>query len=107
METIFTTAGAGVRYKIIPDLQLHMGPQPELSYLYKVYKDAGDLPSPGYKTRTKEDNDENYMGAISIEEPGNIFVYTPGGDTEIPPIEMQELIDVICHYRHYHFSESF
>jgi len=47
------------------------------------------------------------MGHVTIEEPGNIFVYTTNGRAEMPAAEINELIEVICHYRENHYLESF
>jgi hypothetical protein len=103
METILTTLGAGVPYMIMPDIQIHLDGRPILSYSYSVYKGSCDTFNnnsyPEAKLRIEESNDPNYRGYITIEEPGNLFVYTAEGPMELTHEEVQELIEVIIHYR--------
>ncbi|MFB9843316.1 hypothetical protein [Mucilaginibacter ginsenosidivorans] len=111
METIFTTVGAGVPYRIIPEIQVNPDSHSVLSYVYNIYSGAGD--GTEYDDRGQDRNyrnavnDRNYMGYVTIEEPGNIFVYTTNGRAEVPATQIDELIEVICHYRQTHYLESF
>ncbi|HTI61109.1 hypothetical protein [Mucilaginibacter sp.] len=111
METIFTTAGAGVPYRIIPEIQVNPDSRGLLSYIYNIYNGAGvganDDDNGGGKPYRGQPNDMNYMGYVTIEEPGNIFVYTTNGRTKVPAAQINELIEVICHYRQNHYLESF
>lgn len=111
METIFTTVGAGVPYRIIPEIQVNADSHSLLSYVYNIYSgnaDGDDSDDRG-QTRSYRNtvNDRNYMGNVTIEEPGNIFVYTTNGQGEVPAGQINELIEVICHYRQTHYLESF
>ena len=111
METIFTTVGAGVPYRILPEIQVNPGSRSVLSYVYHIYSGAvegieNEDEGIGRPYRNAL-NHHNYMGHVTIEEPGNIFVYTTNGRTGVPAAEINELIEVICHYRENHYLESF
>ncbi len=110
METITTNLGPGVSYTIIPEIQADPGTAIKLSYVYAIYREfsvqAIDWDENAYIPGEKQ-VDDNFRGHISIEEPGNIFVYNPGNGTALTAADLQELIEVICHYQHHwHFSEA-
>jgi hypothetical protein len=112
METIFTTVGAGVPYRILPEIQVNPASRSVLSYVYNIYSGAGDGTDNDNNDGTGRPygnpvNDRNYMGYVMIEEPGNIFVYTTNGRAGVPAVQINELIEVICHYRQNHYLESF
>jgi hypothetical protein len=102
MKTIFTTAGAGVPYRIIPDIQIHLDGLPILSYSYSIYKGSYDAEHDySYaeaKLHIEDSNDPDYMGSVTLEEPDNIFSYAPNGNSELAQSEITELIKVIEHY---------
>ena len=98
-------------YRILPETQVNPGSCSVLSYVYHIYSGAvegieNDDEGTGRPYRNALSH-HNYMGQVTIEEPGNIFVYTTNGRTEMPAAEINELIEVICHYRENHYLESF
>ncbi len=110
METITTNLGPGVSYTIIPEIQTDPGTAIKLSYVYGIYRDksenAPEWDEEAYVIPREKAVDDSYRGHITIEEPGNIFVYKPGDGIALTAADLQELIEVICHYQHhYHFSE--
>jgi len=44
-------------------------------------------------------NDPDYLGYITFEQPGKLFSYTADGICEISSDEVEEVIEIINHYR--------
>lgn len=89
---------------IIPDSQAHADGHAILTYTYSVYRDKqnGDRNQVFNKETNLHlsvNNDPDYMGYITFEQPGRLFTYTSDGTTELSGDEVEEVIEQISEYR--------
>lgn len=104
MQPIFTTIGTKLPIMIIPDSQAHLDGHIVLTYTYSIYKDGGNKTKAHAQEKDahlhlKQNNDPDYMGYITFEQPGHLFTYTSDGAEELNATEVEELIEIISHYR--------
>lgn len=102
MQPIFITVGT-VPLMIIPDSEAHANGHPVLTYTYSIYKDKknnnnGLAGKENTLHLLKKDNPD-YMGFITFEQPGKLFTYTADGDIVLSGTEVEEIIELISHYR--------
>jgi hypothetical protein len=104
MNPLFFTLGNRKRLMVIPDTQAHLDGHTILTYTYSIFLDNG-LNAP-LQSRSKEstlhlepNNDPNYCGYITFENPGHLFQYTADGENELNSDEVQEIIENITHLR--------
>lgn len=88
---------------VIPDSDAHVDGHPVLTYTYSIYRskylDQKELVNIESNLHlTKQDNPD-YMGYITFEQPGKLFTYTADGQQELESNEVQEIIETITHYR--------
>ncbi|MBS1530840.1 MAG: hypothetical protein JSU01_11065 [Bacteroidetes bacterium] len=104
MQPIFTTVNEDFDVIIIPDINPGLDHHPVLTHTYSIYRDPfhgsgkyiqkeARISSPDRK------NDPDYCGFITVEREGKSFSYTPEGAISLSTEAIQELIDVIHHYR--------
>ena len=89
---------------IMPDSQAHADGHAVLTYTYSVYRDQknGDTNQFFEKEANlhlEKNNDPDYMGYITFEQPGRLFTYTADGATELSSDEVEEIIEQISEYR--------
>lgn len=102
MKPIFFTIDDELPVKIIPDTQMHLDGHPVITYNYNIFfdstrNDPAALLSAGEPTDNI--NGPDYMGAISFEEPGHLFTYTPGENRTLSRDEIEEIIERLSEYR--------
>jgi hypothetical protein len=103
MKPIFATVDAGTHLMIVPDIRAEMDGHPVLTYDYHIYTDSfGGSGEYHYKPDDEalavRMEDPEYLGYISFERPDKIFTYTPGA-AALQSNDVQEIIEVISHYR--------
>jgi len=88
---------------VIPDSQAHADGHAVLTYTYSVYKDGSEnklhVREKDSHLHLKQSDDPDYMGFITFEQPGRLFTYTADGREELSSEEVEQLIEVITHYR--------
>jgi hypothetical protein len=104
MKPIFTTVGNEHHLVIIPDSEASANGHAVLTYTYSLYTDkfggSGEyIEKKERKLHLEVKNDPDYLGYITFEQPGKLFSYTADGPNEISADEVQELIEIINHYR--------
>ena len=104
MKPIFTTVGDNHHLLIIPDSEASADGHAVLTYTYSIYTDhfngTGEyIQKKERKLHLEVKDDPDYLGYIAFEQPGKLFSYTADGPDEITADEVQELIEVINHYR--------
>jgi len=104
MKPIFTTVGDNHHLLIIPDSEASANGHAVLTYTYSIYTDhyngSGEfIEKKERKLHLEIKNDPDYLGYITFEQPGKLFSYTADGPDEIPGDEVQEIIEIINHYR--------
>lgn len=104
MKPIHITIDHKTSLIIIPDSQAHMDGHPVLTYTYSIYRDQknGDrnqVSSKEANLHLEKNNDPDYMGYITFEQPGRLFTYTADGATDLESDEVQEIIEQISEYR--------
>jgi hypothetical protein len=103
MQPFYITIGEDIPLMIMPDSDAHADGHAVLTYTYSIYKDSK---GEGVKMRTRESNmhlskndDPDYLGYITFEQPGRMFTYTSDGSEELSSDEVEEIIELITHYR--------
>ncbi|MBS1502056.1 MAG: hypothetical protein JST32_08350 [Bacteroidetes bacterium] len=104
MQPIFTTVNDDMDIVIIPDLSANLDGHPVLTHTYSIYRDpfhgSGKYIQKGErKLNPDRKNDPDYCGFITFEHPDKLFSYTPDGPITLSTDAVQELIEVITHYR--------
>jgi hypothetical protein len=104
MKPIFITVTPKRPLIIIPDSQAHVDGHPVLTYTYSVYRDQqnGDreqLVDKETNLHLAKNEDPDYMGYITFEQPGRLFTYTADGSSELTSDEVEEIIEQISEYR--------
>ena len=104
MKPIFTTVGKEQHLMIIPDSEASANGHAVLTYTYSLYTDnfggSGEyIEKKERKLLLEVKNDPDYLGYITFQQPGKLFSYTADGPNKISTDEVQELIDIINHYR--------
>jgi hypothetical protein len=101
MKPIFITTGSGQFLMIIPDTTAHMDGHPVLTHAYSIYKRQAAFPAAPTNDVllvNKQDNPD-YLGTLTFEQPGKLFAYTTDGDEALPPGEIEQVIEELSHYR--------
>ncbi len=103
MKPIHIVVGNELPLLIIPDSQAHLDGHTILTYTYNIYKNTGDTAT---NIRSKEtflhlerNKDPNYMGYVTFEQPGSQFTYSPVGHDKLTTDELEEVVELIGHYR--------
>lgn len=103
MQPIFIKVGADLPLMIIPDSEAHVDGHPVLTYTYSIYKDKNNnksgLVSKENNLHLQKNDNPDYMGYITFEQPGKLFTYTADGHSELNSDEIEEIIELISHYR--------
>jgi hypothetical protein len=104
MQPLFFTVGTDLPLMIIPDSQAHVDGHPVLTYTYSVYKNEKTYTNASLVNIEKElhltkHTNPDYMGYITFEQPGKLFTYTADGKQDLESEEVQEIIEMISHYR--------
>lgn len=104
MKPIFITVAPKQQLMVIPDSDAHADGHPVLTYTYSVYRDQqnGDptqLVAKETNLHLAKNEDPDYMGFITFEQPGRLFTYTADGSIELTSDEVEEIIEQITEYR--------
>lgn len=104
MKPIHITIAKKRPLVIIPDSHAHVDGHPVLTYTYSVYNDQkkGDkdlVLSKEASLHLEKNDDPDYMGYITFEQPGRLFTYTADGATDLSSDEVQEIIEQVSEYR--------
>ena len=103
MNPIYFKIGKYLSLMVIPDSQAHQNGHTILTYTYSIYKNAtGRSDEYSQKESTlhiEKKNDPNYLGFITFEQPGKLFTYTADGAADLTSDQVEEIIEVISHYR--------
>jgi hypothetical protein len=104
MKPFTTTIGINKRFIIIPESEAHMDGHPILTYSYNIYtlKETEVSEQVGEKEselHLKHESDPDYFGVINFEQPGRCFNYISGMNQSLSGDEVEELIEIINHYR--------
>jgi hypothetical protein len=105
MKPIFMTVAAKLPLVVIPDSQAHVDGHPVLTYTYSIFRDKYD----GHLRHeldaekllsTAMNDDPDYLGYITFEQPGKLFTYTrKDGQQGLSGDEIEEVIEQISQYR--------
>src|SRR3954467_12900703 len=100
MIPIFFTISGKTPIKAIPDTQAHLDGHTVLAYNYNIYFDRSKIDqSHGFKAEMNKMDDPDYYGSITIEKPGHLFTYMPGGRRVLTRTEIEEVIEQLSNYR--------
>ncbi|GAB3936857.1 hypothetical protein [Mucilaginibacter myungsuensis] len=89
MTPLFLKLENSRHLKIIPETRVFMDGHPILSYNYSIYKNGHQ--------QAVDTND--YLGAVTFEDDGDIFTYTAGDGDTLHPDEVEEMIEQISSIR--------
>ena len=102
MKPIYFTLGDDLQLMIIPDTQAHVDGHPVITYTYSIFRNKED---PFYaemkesRLHLSKNNDPDYFGFITFEQPDKIFSYTADGFNTLTREEIEVLIEKISEYR--------
>lgn len=102
MKPIYFELSNELHLMIIPDTQAHLDGHLVITYNYNIFRYNGQSPelitnkSPLFKDLN---NNPDYYGYITFEEPGKLFTYTSNDSLELTPDEVTELIELLSHMR--------
>jgi len=104
MKPIFITVGNELPLMIIPDSQAHLDGHTILTYTYNIYKNVKSGDTAAIKNKEsflhlEKNKDPNYMGYFTFEQANKQFSYIPAGDDMLTGDEVDEIIELINHYR--------
>jgi hypothetical protein len=103
MKPIYITVGNELPLMVIPDSQAHLDGHTILTYTYSIYKNTQDAPNDIFQQESElhleKHKNPNYMGFITFENPGHVFTYTDDGHDRLTSDEVEEVIELISHYR--------
>ena len=104
MRPIFTTIDDTLDLMVIPDSEASADGHVVLTYTYSIYKDHFNgsgkyIEKKERKLHLEWKNDPDYCGFITFEQPGKLFTYTSDGAFDLSAQAIQELLEVINHYR--------
>jgi len=88
---------------VIPDSQAHLDGHTILTYTYSIFKNTtgGDdeFLEKESVLHIEKKHDPDYLGYITFEQPGKLFTYTADGSEDLASDEVEEIIELISHYR--------
>lgn len=102
MKPIYLTVRHDLPLMIIPDSQAHADGHPVLTYTYSIFRDKADpfeAIAKENKLHLSKNDDPDYFGFITFEQPGKLFSYTANGPNFLTRDEIQLLIEEINDYR--------
>lgn len=104
MKPFFTTVGKSLDLMIIPDTTASVNGHPVLTYTYNIYRDRFNgtgqyIDRKETELHLEKKHDPDYLGYITFEQPGKVFTYTSDSDSKLNPEEVDEVIEIINHYR--------
>ncbi|WP_259065930.1 hypothetical protein HDF24_03410 [Mucilaginibacter sp. X4EP1] len=103
MKPIYFSIGKNFPIMVIPDSQAHLDGHTVLTYTYSIFKNAtgseNEFLQKENTLHTEKKHDPDYMGFITFEQPGKLFTYTADGGEDLASDEVEEIIEVISHYR--------
>jgi len=103
MKPLYFTIGKHLPLMVIPDSQAHLNGHTVLTYTYSIYKkkteNDNEFLEKESTLHTEKKHDPNYMGFVTFEQPGKLFSYTADGAEDLTSDEVEEIIEVISHYR--------
>ena len=103
MKPIYITVGNELPLMIIPDSQAHLDGHTILTYTYSIYKYIQSVPNDIFQLESElhleKHKNINYMGYITFENPGHLFSYSDDGNSSLTRDEVEEVIELITHYR--------
>jgi len=103
MKPIYITVGNELPLMIIPDSRAHLDGHTILTYTYSIYKNSktasNNLVQQESELRLEKHKNINYMGYITFENPSHLFTYSDDGNSSLTRDEVEEVIELITHYR--------
>jgi hypothetical protein len=102
MKTILIHTQSG-SFLVMPDSKAYADGHPVLTSSYNIFKkevvSSRDGLTPDELLTPQKNNNPNYLGYITFEQPGKLFTYTAGDYGELSRNELKEIIEQISHYR--------
>ena len=103
MKPIYFSIVKNFPIMVIPDSQAHQNGHTVLTYTYSIFKNPTGQENEFLRKEstlhTDRKNDGNYMGYITFEQPGKLFTYSADGSEDLASEDVEEIIEVISHYR--------
>jgi hypothetical protein len=103
MKPIYFNVGNYLPLMVLPDSQAHLDGHTVLTYTYSIFKNRNANEDGLFEKEStlhiEKKHDPDYMGFITFEQPGKLFTYTADGNEELTSDEVEEIIEVISHYR--------
>lgn len=103
MRPINVNIGTNLHLLVVPDSEAHVDGHPVLTYIYDIFRNRkiaeGQPVNADENLGPQKKVNPDYMGHITFEQPGKIFLYTADGTESLTSDEVEQVIEQITHYR--------
>lgn len=99
MQAFHHTLSDGLSLRIIPDSSVYHDGHPIISYTYSLFIDRKKGAKALITRSTDYINHPDYIGFITIEEPGKLFTYSGYGKQHLTIDQSEEMIGYLMHLR--------
>ena len=104
MQPLYFKIDNNLPLMIVPQSDAHVDGHPVLTYSYLIFRDE-NVEDHHYTVDTDKlltpdrKNNPNYMGTLNFVQPGKIFSYEADGNHALEQRDIEEVIEMITHYR--------